>query len=149
MSLITDQDEHSDYILSIIGRDEKSAHAELLPKVESWLSPRVSQLCTIRRTSQVALARLAVSAANSEELVRELRLVRKEWLGSFDCDVNLCPAYLADWYNSPDQTGSALFVFDLDSTLIQMEVIDEIARLAGVHEKVSVKPVVPSESFRK
>jgi len=34
-----------------------------------------------------------------------------------------------------------LVVFDMDSTLIQQEVIDEIARHAGVMEKVSVCPI--------
>jgi phosphoserine phosphatase len=31
-----------------------------------------------------------------------------------------------------------LFMFDLDSTLIQMETIDEMARLAGKYDQVAV-----------
>jgi phosphoserine phosphatase len=39
--------------------------------------------------------------------------------------------------DTPHRTSRRLFVFDMDSTLIQGEVIDELARLAGVGEEVS------------
>jgi phosphoserine phosphatase len=40
-------------------------------------------------------------------------------------------------HNTPHRTSRRLFVFDMDSTLIQGEVIDELAKLAGVGEEVS------------
>ncbi len=59
-------------------------------------------------------------------------------------DVNICPGELAAWWHAlpwaadgANEHGGALFVFDLDSTLIQVEVIDEIARLGGVYEEVA------------
>lgn len=36
-----------------------------------------------------------------------------------------------------DSKEKSFFVFDMDSTLIQQEVIDELARLAGVYEEVA------------
>ena len=40
-------------------------------------------------------------------------------------------------HDTPHRTSRRLFVFDMDSTLIQGEVIDELAKLAGVGEQVS------------
>ena len=40
-------------------------------------------------------------------------------------------------HDTPHRTNRRLFVFDMDSTLIQGEVIDELAKLAGVGEQVS------------
>jgi phosphoserine phosphatase len=40
-------------------------------------------------------------------------------------------------HDTPHRTTRRLFVFDMDSTLIQGEVIDELAKLAGVGEQVS------------
>ncbi|KAJ1555226.1 hypothetical protein HK405_002946, partial [Cladochytrium tenue] len=46
------------------------------------------------------------------------------------CDVSLQPAAVRD-------ARKRLFVFDMDSTLIRQEVIDEIARDAGIVEQVA------------
>jgi phosphoserine phosphatase len=40
-------------------------------------------------------------------------------------------------HNTPHRISRRLFVFDMDSTLIQGEVIDELAKLAGVGEQVA------------
>ena len=40
-------------------------------------------------------------------------------------------------HDTPHRTNHRLFAFDMDSTLIQGEVIDELAKLAGVGEQVS------------
>jgi phosphoserine phosphatase len=40
-------------------------------------------------------------------------------------------------HDTPHRTSRRLFVFDMDSTLIQGEVIDELAKLAGVGEQVA------------
>jgi phosphoserine phosphatase len=40
-------------------------------------------------------------------------------------------------HDTPHRTNRRLFAFDMDSTLIQGEVIDELAKLAGVGEQVS------------
>lgn len=50
--------------------------------------------------------------------------------GELDLDINLQP--LREF-----ATKRRLFVFDMDSTLIQAEVIDELAKLAGVGEQVA------------
>ena len=43
--------------------------------------------------------------------------------------------------HSPFYQHKRLIIFDMDSTLIQQEVIDEIARFAGVMDQVSVRIV--------
>ena len=40
-------------------------------------------------------------------------------------------------HDTPHRKGRRLFAFDMDSTLIQGEVIDELAKLAGIGEEVS------------
>jgi phosphoserine phosphatase len=46
------------------------------------------------------------------------------------CDINIQP--VAEW-----KKRRKLFVFDMDSTLIEAEVIDELAKLAGVGDQVA------------
>ena len=63
------------------------------------------------------------------------------WLEAFGCDVNLAPNLGGNHLAAAEERQGnvrGLFVFDLDSTLIQMECIDELARRAGVYGQVAV-----------
>ncbi|MCX7997907.1 MAG: phosphoserine phosphatase SerB [Leptospiraceae bacterium] len=61
--------------------------------------------------------------------IEEIKLILNQ-ARSFRCD-----AIFVNQLLNPKQ--ESLFVFDMDSTLIQQEVIDEIARECGVYEQVS------------
>ncbi len=54
----------------------------------------------------------------------------QQWREGLDCDVNVLPAEF-------DPSAVRLVVSDMDSTLINIECVDEIADYAGVKEKVS------------
>src|SRR5579871_2095412 len=60
----------------------------------------------------------------------ELRRTLLALAGTLDCDI-------AVQEDSIFRRNRRLVAFDMDSTLIQMEVIDELARIAGVGEQVS------------
>lgn len=40
-----------------------------------------------------------------------------------------------------DPSKPYLFIFDLDSTLVKLETIDELAKFAGVEEQIKVTPI--------
>ena len=63
------------------------------------------------------------------EPVIDHRLVLQALGLVFKADLALIP-------QSPHRTARRLVVFDMDSTLVAGEVIDEIARFAGVYDKV-------------
>ncbi len=65
-----------------------------------------------------------------EDFLREKILTLRKKLDPYSCDV----LYLDSLLN-PDLPS--LFVFDMDSTMIREEVIDELARLHGVYDLVS------------
>lgn len=131
------------YVLSIVETSEAANLIGLLPLIESWVEENGASLLTRRRTASLAVANIKIAHENKASFVASHNDQRDLWLMEYGCDVNLCSAILSDWFNMK-MPGECLFVFDLDSTLIQMESIDEIARLAGVYEKVSVRIILSS-----
>jgi len=65
-----------------------------------------------------------------EPILDKTKLDIRNILSSHKVDILFLPLLL-------DATKPSLFVFDMDSTLIQQEVIDEIAKENGVYEEVS------------
>lgn len=59
---------------------------------------------------------------------------RSDWIIKYNLwDVNCCPASVID---AIKKNKPVLFIFDMDSTLIQNECIEELADLAGVRDQV-------------
>lgn len=127
----------SDYILSIIAAKDDAQHAKVIAEVEGWLKGHKIQLETRKRTAFVATATIQIEPAQFQRLLSSLIDRRSTWLDSYGCNVNICSAALSRWWHSTSDER-CLFLFDLDSTLIKMETIDEMARLAGVYDQVSV-----------
>lgn len=65
----------------------------------------------------------------------------REFEYSFNVDVALQP-------NTVWRKHKRLVVFDMDSTLIQQEVIDEIAAFVGVKKEVAVRIYIPIPTMR-
>jgi hypothetical protein len=107
--------------------------------VKDWINEHdaddtvILEIC--KRSSILTL--ITIQNVNIIELQASLGKIRKDWLQTYKCDVNVCPAYFGEWYNS-QSPGECLFIFDVDSTLIQLEVIDELARRAGIHDEIAV-----------
>ena len=74
-------------------------------------------------TRHSAFQRIAVNSAMTNEQVAN-------WRREFDCDLNVIPVNF-------DPSRVRLVVSDMDSTLINIECIDEIADFAGVKPQVS------------
>lgn len=121
-------------VLSIISGEGTARPAALMPVVEAWLTEAGAVLATRCRTPHLyATADVEASPSAAESLGNALKdRLRAEWRRDFGCDVNLARG------GAGDGGGRLLLVFDLDSTLIQMECIDEMARLAGVYDQVAV-----------
>lgn len=125
-------------ILSIINVSKAANPVQLVPIVEAWLKEGGAVMYTRCWTFLYATADVEVPGDLGRLLRRSLTEMRRaEWLEKFGCDVNLAHNLEGD-----GSAGKGLFVFDLDSTLIQTECIDEIARLAGVYEQVAVGRVL-------
>lgn len=117
-------------VLSVVSAEGAARPAALLPVVEAWLTEAGAVLATRCRTHLYATADVEACPGTAEALSGALRdRLRAEWRQEFGCDVNLA---------RKGGDGRLLLVFDLDSTLIQMECIDEMARLAGVYDQVAV-----------
>ena len=119
-------------VLSIVSAEGTARPAALIPVVEAWLTEAGAALATRCRTHLYATADVEAAPSTLEALSGALKdRMRAEWRHEFGCDVNLARGVGA-------ADGRMLLVFDLDSTLIQMECIDELARLAGVYDRVAV-----------
>jgi phosphoserine phosphatase len=88
----------------------------------------------VRRFCSVSASKAAVMEGCSNFILPcDPRVDRNDLFAleaELDVDINLQPM-------SEFETKRRLFVFDMDSTLIQAEVIDELAKLAGVGEQVA------------
>lgn len=123
-------------ILSIISSRPatQTGNDEAIKEVELWLAREQALLLTCQRTPILAVGEVVIAPERMGDLLISLKERQGEWLESFGCDVNICPNRLRTIIR---QGQRALFIFDMDSTLIQMECIDEIAREAGVADQVS------------
>ncbi len=92
-----------------------SANADKAEKINGIVGGRI--------TRHTVFQRIEVDSAMTNEQVAN-------WRREFDCDINVLPA-------SFDSSRVRLVVSDMDSTLINIECIDEIADFAGVNPQVS------------
>lgn len=124
------------YILSVISSRPAmhARHGEAIREVEAWLAKEQVPLLTSQRTPVLAVGEVKIAPGRLNDLLTSLKEHQGQWLESFGCDVNICPNGLRHAIHQGQRT---LFIFDMDSTLIQIECIDEIAREAGVAEQVS------------
>ncbi|PJG58262.1 phosphoserine phosphatase SerB [Aeromonas cavernicola] len=108
--------------LVLFGRSLQVAH---LAKLADTLTG-LGVVATLYPTTEVAEVPLLLLGTDtfSDELVAQLK--REQW------DIDICHLPALPTLNEP-----GLLVMDMDSTAIQIECIDEIARLAGVGEQVA------------
>jgi len=125
---------HDHFIVTVLGR---TITAEHLARVSSMVSAhgmnidrieRLSGRLTPQDESSNACVELAVSGDASHELPMRADFLRTAQDLSID---------IAIQRESIFRRNRRLFAFDMDSTLIQGEVIDELAKMAGVGDQVA------------
>lgn len=122
------------FIITVLGRSITAAH---LARVTTLLAAHAMNVDRIDRLSgllspQDATANACVELAVSGAGAREADL-RADFLAAAQ-ELSIDIAFQRE---SIFRRNRRLFVFDMDSTLIQGEVIDELAKLAGVGEQVA------------
>ena len=83
---------------------------------------------------------LEITFGTDSTVLVELEKIVRDSLGSPGLSFSLLPP-------SPFLCHKRLALFDMDSTLIQQECIDEMARLVGVVDEVSVRSLLSMEAF--
>jgi phosphoserine phosphatase len=126
--IVGEVDEGQRYVITAIGPSLGPAH---LHAIASTLFSEGANIEKISRLSEDTLASVEVharlsSAGDRERLKRSLLTVASR--ASFDVSLQREGLY---------RRSKRLVVFDMDSTLIQIEVIDELARAAGVGKEVA------------
>jgi phosphoserine phosphatase len=126
--------QHQHFIITILGR---SITANQLARVSRIIAAHSMNIDRIDRLSaelspREAAANACVELAVSGDPGREAHM-RAEFLGVAQ-ELSIDIAFQRE---SIFRRNRRLFAFDMDSTLIQGEVIDELARMAGVGEQVA------------
>jgi phosphoserine phosphatase len=122
------------FIITMLGR---SVTAQQLARVSSILSAHAMNIERIERLSgelspQDAPANACIELAVSGDPYRELSLRAALLAAAQELAIDI-----AFQRESIFRRNRRLFVFDMDSTLIQGEVIDELAKMAGVGTQVA------------
>ena len=122
------------FIITVLGR---SVTAEQLARVSSIIAAHEMNIDRIERLSgelapEDAPANACIELAVSGDPYRELSLRSALMAAAQDLSIDI-----AFQRESIFRRNRRLFVFDMDSTLIQGEVIDELAKLAGVGDRVA------------
>ncbi len=117
------------YAVTAIGNDLDAAGVHGISRV---LADHGTNIESIRRLSQNGLSSLEVICSLSQESAqpRSLRAALMEATAGRDIDVAVQRERLT-------RRSKRLVVMDMDSTLIQIEVIDELARMHGVVDRVA------------
>jgi phosphoserine phosphatase len=124
------------FVISVLGR---LITAEHLAKISAAISKHAFNIDRIERlsgrlslTAQVenANACIELEISGENDASTALRAALMDLTHEFDIDI-------AFQRESIYRRNRRLFAFDMDSTLIQAEVIDELAKLQGVGEQVS------------
>jgi phosphoserine phosphatase len=124
------------FVISVLGR---TITAEQLAKVSAAISrhgfnidriERLSGRLSLTGRTEGAQACIELEISGSRDSSTTLRAELMDLTHQFDVDI-------AFQRESVYRRNRRLFVFDMDSTLIQAEVIDELAKLHGVGEQVS------------
>lgn len=124
---------HNHFIITVLGR---SITAEHLARVSAIIAAHGMNIDRIDRLSgklkpDVETANACVELAVSGDALRELPM-RAEFLATAQ-ELSIDIAFQRE---SIFRRNRRLFAFDMDSTLIEGEVIDELAKLAGAGERV-------------
>ena len=122
------------YLVTLLGRTLDAAHIAAVSEITArhgWnidrierLSSRMALACEMPRTC----IEFAISGQGKEEETLRASLMRLST--KFDADI-------AFQHDNLFRRTRRLVAFDMDSTLIQGEVIDQLARLAGVGDQVA------------
>jgi phosphoserine phosphatase len=122
------------YVISILGRSLTAAHLEAVSGIITRAGLNIDRLDRLssrtpldEHAQRVCIELLASGTVASEDDMRAALLALTH---VFDVDV-------AFQHDNVYRRNRRLVAFDMDSTLIQTEVIDELARLAGVGDEVS------------
>jgi len=124
------------FVISVLGR---TITAEQLARISCRISEcgfnidrieRLSGRLSLTETSDTAKACIELEISAIEDRSPALRAAMLDFAYEFDIDI-------AFQRESIYRRNRRLFAFDMDSTLIRGEVIDELARLHGVGEQVS------------
>ena len=124
------------YIVSVLGRDLTASHLAAVSGVIAGAGLNIDRIDRLSgRTpleGQTTARRVCVELSASGDLASEddLRASLMALTQEFDVDV-------AFQHDNVYRRNRRLVAFDMDSTLIQTEVIDELARLAGVGDQVA------------
>jgi phosphoserine phosphatase len=124
---------HDHFIITVL---ERSITAEQLARVSAIISAHGMNIDRIDRlsgqlTPEIEAANACVELAVSGDSSRELSM-RAEFLATAQ-ELSIDIAFQRE---SIFRRNRRLFAFDMDSTLIQGEVIDELAKMAGVGDRV-------------
>jgi phosphoserine phosphatase len=122
------------FIITVLGRKIAAAH---LARVSQILADHQMNVSRIERLSHELSPKnngenACVELAASGDISREAPM-RADFMAAAE---ELC-VDIAFQHESIYRRNRRLFAFDMDSTLIQGEVIDELAKMAGVGEEVS------------
>jgi phosphoserine phosphatase len=122
------------YVISILGRSLSAVHLEAVSGVIASAGLNIDRIDRLssrtsldERAQRVCIELAASGPAQSEDDMRASLLALTQTL---DVDI-------AFQHDNVYRRNRRLVAFDMDSTLIQTEVIDELARLAGVGDQVA------------
>lgn len=106
-------------------------------RIDNWISPPSRKTLGLAPSGQIRVVEIITSAARSPltlpeccELTHTPTVQRLQQQNQIELVIQ--PHVLYQAHRTP-----GLAVFDMDSTLIQQEVIDELARVVGVYDQVS------------
>lgn len=129
--IIEREAKQTQYVLTLLSRD--CIRPEFLSQLASVLGDGAFTAEKITRLTETELRCLEMSVVTTETLTpSDVNLLRKQ-LYALGNAAGIDVALQAE---SVLRRSKRLVVFDMDSTLIQQEVIDELARHAGVYDKV-------------
>jgi phosphoserine phosphatase len=122
------------YVISILGRSLSASHLEAVSGVIASAGLNIDRIDRLssrtsldERAERVCIELAASGPSQSEDDMRAALLALTQTL---DVDI-------AFQHDNVYRRNRRLVAFDMDSTLIQTEVIDELARLAGVGDHVA------------
>ena len=121
------------HIIGLAPEPPSFSVTELSTAVLAW-PPRACIDCHIHPTASLHW-QARICATHLEEWHQQLRTLETR----FGVDLCVLSARIYDASISNSQPPLCYAFFDMDSTLIQQEVIDEIAREAGCFDAVAVK----------
>ena len=125
---------HQHFIITILGR---AITAEHLARVTTILAAHQMNVDRIERLSEGLSGRDPAASACVELAVSGVSAQEAEMRADFLAAAHELSIDIAFQRESIFRRNRRLFVFDMDSTLIQGEVIDELAKMAGVGREVS------------